>query len=98
MDTPERYCDECGAANAREATVCFACARPLDTPSTRWSEHTEREVAASDAQIAAAPVYMQITLSSTAQTTIQLVQSQPSQQPVAPLLHGRYNVLSQVGT
>lgn len=97
MDTTDRYCDECGAANTREATICFACARPLDAPSTRWPEHDRREEAASDAQVSAAPVYMQITLSANAQTTIQLVQSQP-QQPTMPLLHDRYRVLSQVGT
>ena len=98
METPDRYCEECGAANAREATTCFACSHPLDVPATWQLQNKESERAASEEQLAAVPVYMQITLSANSQTTVQLVQPQPQPQPAVPLLHGRYKVLGQVGT
>lgn len=31
MSTLPRYCSHCGAANAAESQLCFACQRPLDT-------------------------------------------------------------------
>jgi serine/threonine protein kinase len=91
-DMPDRFCDECGAANAREATVCFACARPLEAPS----EGQDESVSDEEVQTSDTPVYLQITLSADSQRTIQFVQ--PASSPPVPLLHGRYKVLNQVGT
>lgn len=96
METVNRFCDECGAANPREATRCFACTRPLDTSSPERSRGKVREQPAPDEQQAAAPVYMQITLSANAQTTVKLIQPRP--EPIVQLLHNRYQILSQVGT
>lgn len=97
MDTPERYCEECGAANTSTATICFACTYPLEPLATdREQQYEMQERAALGVQMEDGPVYMQITLSADAQTTIRLVQSAP--QPVTPLLHGRYKMLGQVGT
>src|SRR5258707_4764931 len=99
MDTLDRYCEECGAANARAATICFACARPLDDSPLEQAEEDAGEKAAPDNQPAAAPVYVQFTLTTNSQTPRKLVQPQlQPQQPAPPLLHGRYQVLSQVGT
>ena len=96
MDTLDCYCEECGGANTREATICFACSRPLHAPSPVQPRSAPFARATSDVQTSAAPAYVQITLSANSQTTVQLVQPQP--QPTMPLLHGRYSVLKQVGT
>lgn len=93
MQTLDRYCDECGAANTREAEICFACSRPLNLAPENQEEQAFKQVTLSDPPT---PQYVQITLSSDAKTTVQLVQAQP--QPTTPLLHGRYQILDKVGT
>ncbi|HEX7737394.1 MAG TPA: ABC transporter substrate-binding protein [Ktedonobacteraceae bacterium] len=98
METLDRYCEECGAANAREATQCFACSRPLETGQLERPGTEAREQPDEDDQSTRAQVYMQITLSADARTTVRLVQPQPQPQAVLPLLHERYRILSQVGT
>jgi serine/threonine protein kinase len=99
MDTPDRYCDECGAANEYSSTVCYACAHPLeDLPRREQPRNERRKETASDAASEDVPVYMQITLSSNAQTTIQLMQVAPQTRSTTPLLHERYEMLGQVGT
>ena len=111
METPDRYCEECGAANTRAATTCFACSRPLDASSTEPRQSVPLDTSAqnqaqniplakasADFQMPATPAYLQITLKANSQTTVQLVQPQLEPQTLTPLLHGRYKVLSQVGT
>lgn len=85
MSTPDLYCNECGAANPRGATICFACQHALtpfpipDTPA---------------APISAGPVQIQINLSSGSLKMVQIHEF-----PTATnLLHERYHVLAKVGT
>src|SRR5216683_3103458 len=74
MDTLDRYCEECGAANARAATICFACARPLDDSPLEQAEEDAGEKTAPEDQPAAASIYVQFTLTANSQTTRKLVQ------------------------
>src|SRR5258707_3151425 len=99
MDTLDRYCEECGAANARAATICFACARPLDDSPLEQAEEDAGEKATPDNQPAAAPVYVQFTLTANSQTTRKLVRPQlHPQQPTPTLLHGHVHILRQEET
>ena len=85
MQTPDLYCPECGAANLREATICFACQRSLALPP------------APDRPVAPAPVtpmQIELNLSSGSLTMIQLQKPQAT----ANLLHERYQILDKVGT
>ncbi len=99
MDTPDRYCDECGAANEPASTVCRACAHLLAAlPNEDYARGYRPVQTPDDAAPEQTPVYMQITLSPNAQATIQLMQHAPQARSTAPLLHERYEVLGQVGT
>lgn len=87
MQEPDVYCDECGGANSRSATRCFACQRPLTLPATRecanlpgWS-------------VTPGLVQIQVDFSSGLVHTIQLP---PAPEPAA-LLHDRYEILNRVG-
>lgn len=87
MQEPDVYCDECGGANDRSATHCFACQRPLTLPATHecvnlpgWS-------------VTPGLVQIQVDFSSGLVHTIQLP---PAPKPAA-LLHNRYEILNRVG-
>ncbi|MEO9031507.1 MAG: serine/threonine-protein kinase, partial [Ktedonobacteraceae bacterium] len=79
------YCNECGAANPRQATTCCACQRPLDLSPVQDTPAVPTP---------AGPVQIQFNLSSGSMTMIQLQQPQATQN----LLHERYQVLAKVGT
>ncbi len=64
MQMPDLYCPECGAANLRHATICFACRHPLDPPPAP--------------DIPATPMQIELNLSSGSLTMIQLQQPQPT--------------------
>ena len=94
MQTPDLFCDECGAANPRSALTCFACGcqlKPELASQTLDASPPEAEPEP------AAPRYLQFILSPDSIMTIQL--SQPPPEPaLPPLLHERYDVLDKVGT
>lgn len=46
------FCDQCGAANASHATVCFACHQPLHAPPTAQATQTSVQVQVSAGQTA----------------------------------------------
>lgn len=85
MQTPDLYCPECGAANLRQATLCFACRHPLTPPPAPTRP---------DELLSTAPVQIELNLSSGSLTMIQLQQPQAT----TNLLHERYQVLGKVGT
>lgn len=89
MQTPDLYCDECGAANPRDAVTCFACHSPLSAPLTVGLASPDQE----EMPDTAAPFQLHLDLASGTVTRTPL----PPQ--VAPvLLHERYQLLGQVGT
>lgn len=97
MQTPHLFCDECGAANARDAHACFACGSPLPSPSAlnhpqvAPQEPSEKESEPGDS------LYLQFTLSPGSPTIVRLIhQEKPA--PAAELLHGRYEILGKAGT
>src|SRR5689334_13577244 len=89
MQTPERYCDECGAVNRREAVICFACHRSLSALSTVSSDEPAQE----ESLDLSAPFQLHIDLESGTVTRTEL----PAR-PAPALLHERYDLLGQVGT
>jgi len=95
MQVPHLFCDECGAANSRDALVCFACGQPLPSPSTHHAPATPHSSSEEEAE-PDPPLYMQFTLSPGSPTLVRLLQ-QERPAPVE-LLHGRYEILGKVGT
>lgn len=51
------FCDHCGAANASQATVCFACHQPLHAPPPAQATHTpvHAQVSAGQAALVSPP-------------------------------------------
>lgn len=95
MQTSDLFCEECGAANPRDAISCFACRSPLPQPSVDQEPGRPNPLSATEPD-SSASLYLQITLSDDLTTTVQLVQPQPT--PSVALLHARYEVLDKVGT
>ncbi len=95
MQVPHLFCDECGAANSRDALTCLACGQPLPSPSTHHAPATPYSSSEEEAE-SDAPLYVQFTLSPGSPPIVRLVQ----QERLAPveLLHGRYEILGKVGT
>lgn len=91
MQTPDLYCDECGAANQRTATNCFACQHPLKPAPASYTQGSSLPATESGSS---GPFQIQINLSSGSLTMIQLQQPQIA----LNLLHDRYIVLEKVGT
>lgn len=87
MQTPDIYCDECGAANSRHAATCFACQRPLNLSLA------SQELGVPKIPDFSGPVQIHLDLSS---GSLNMTQLQPAQASL-PLLQGRYEVLSKVG-
>lgn len=85
MQSMVHFCDECGAANAENATICMACQRPL--PALK-------DTAAVSAPAAVAPVK----ISSAAPLEV-LAGSPVSTGSLEPgtLLAGRYCILKEIG-
>jgi serine/threonine protein kinase len=88
MQRPEIFCDECGAANSPDATVCFACQSQL--------EDAPLALAAPIPMVPTpTPVFqLQLNLATGSLTTIPLLPVQAT----LNLLHGRYQLLEKVGT
>ena len=95
MQPLDLFCEECGAANPRDAVACFACQSPL-TPLSGSQESNIAEAPSAAEPESADPCYLQITLSDDSTTTVRLVRRQPA--PRVTLLHERYEVLKKVGT
>lgn len=96
MQTPHLFCDECGAANARDALTCFACGRPLPPPPSNHAPTTPHPPPEKEAG-PGAPLYIQFTLSPGSPTIVRLIhQERPA--PTIELLHERYEILDKVGT
>ncbi len=93
MQTPDLFCEECGAANPRDAISCFACRNPLPPAD---QEPGEPGLDSATESASSSSLYLQITLSNDLTTTVQFVHPQPT--PTIALLHGRYEVLDKVGT
>ncbi len=91
MQTPDLYCDKCGAANSREAVICFACQCPLRRSPANYEPDEPGPEAEQEPD-----VYIQFTLTEHSITTTRLAQRHS--QPEVDLLHGRYEVLEKVGT
>lgn len=91
MQTPDLYCDECGAANSRTATNCFACQHPLKSAQVGFEQDTSLPAPRIDSS---APFQIEINLSSGTMTMIQVQQPQIE----LNLLHDRYMILEKVGT
>lgn len=95
MQTSDLFCEECGAANPRDARTCFACRRPLPSLPADKAAGALDAVSAAEAD-PVGPLYLQITLSNDLTTSVQFVKPQPA--PRMALLHERYEVLGRVGT
>src|SRR5690242_18156214 len=91
MQMPDLYCDECGAANQRTATNCFACQHPLKPAPASYTQGSSLPATESGSP---GPFQIQINLSSGSLTMMQLQQPQVA----LNLLHDRYMVLEKVGT
>jgi serine/threonine protein kinase len=90
MQTPDLYCDECGAANQRNDTICFACQHALNAypaPPPMF-EQTSEEV----------PTGKRFVLDfATGSVTTTFIKWEAAQTP-SELLHNRYKILEQVGS
>ncbi len=96
MPMPEWYCDECGAANERDAVICRACQQPLhSSDGCGINDQEEQETTFPEASSSASGwLTLHMDLVEGAVTSIEYRSSPP--QP--PLLHERYLLLEQVGT
>jgi serine/threonine protein kinase len=90
METPDLYCDECGAANPREARTCCACHRPLSASLIESPDSPDQHEIAD----LSGPFLLHLDLETGTVTRTSL----PAPKPKPALLHNRYEVLDKVGT
>jgi serine/threonine protein kinase len=94
MQPPHLFCDECGAAHARDALTCFACGYPL-APS--HPQETDVPQTSAEEQAPVAPLYLQFTLYPDSPPVVRVIE-QIEPVPTVKLLHNRYEILGQAGT
>ncbi len=96
MQTPHLFCDECGAANTRDALSCFACGHSLPSPPSADAPAAQNLPSVEEEKCDDA-LYLQFTLSPGSPTSVRLIrQERPA--PAVELLNGRYEILEKVGT
>lgn len=92
MQTPDLYCDECGAANLSNATICFACQQPLH--AFQIAEQAPDPYLPEEVTMPPTLLQLELNPLSGSLTITSLHQQNPAQN----LLHNRYEILGQAGT